>query len=75
MRPNVISATRKALELDPDLAEAHLLLANTLQKQWHWAEAEAEYRRALELSPNDAGAHTAFAGLLMCQGRSDEALD
>ena len=75
VRPNVISATRKALELDPDLAEAHLLLANTLQKQWHWAEAEAEYRRALELSPNDAGAHTAFAGWLMCQGRSDEALD
>ena len=56
-RPKVISAARKALELDPDLAEAHLLLADTLQKEWHWAEAEAEYRRALELSPNDALAH------------------
>ena len=48
-RPKVISAARKALELDPDLAEAHLLLADTLQKEWHWAEAEAEYRHALEL--------------------------
>jgi len=73
-RPKVISAARKALELDPDLAEAHLFLADTLQRQWHWAEAEAEYRRALELSPNDAVAHAAFADWLMCQGRLDEAL-
>jgi TolB-like protein/DNA-binding winged helix-turn-helix (wHTH) protein/Tfp pilus assembly protein PilF len=73
-RPKVVSAARKALELDPDLAEAHLFLADTLQRQWHWAEAEAEYRRALELSPNDAVAHAAFADWLMCQGRLDEAL-
>ena len=56
-RPKVISAARKALELDPDLAEAHVLLANVQQEQWHWADAEAEYRRALELNPNDADAH------------------
>ena len=73
-RPKVISAARKALELDPDLAEAHLLLASTLQKQWHWAEAEAEYRRALELSPNDALAHAGFGTWLMCQGDIDDAL-
>ncbi|HZL68020.1 MAG TPA: tetratricopeptide repeat protein [Candidatus Limnocylindrales bacterium] len=73
-RPKVISAARKALELDPDLAEAHLLLANTLQKQWHWAEAKAEYRRALELSPNDARAHAAFGSWLMCQGDIEDAL-
>src|SRR5664279_28211 len=73
-RPKVISAARKALELDPDLAEAHLLLADTLQKEWHWAEAEAEYRRALELSPNDARAHAAFGSWLMCQGDIEGAL-
>jgi len=73
-RPKVISAARKALELDPDLAEAHLLLADTLQKEWHWAEAEAEYRRALELSPNDARAHAAFGSWLMCQGDIEDAL-
>ena len=73
-RPKVISAARKALELEPDLVEAHLLLANTLQKQWHWVEAEAEYRRALELSPNDAAAHAGYADWLMCQGRTDEAV-
>ncbi len=73
-RPKVISAARKALELDPDLADAHLLLADTLQKEWHWAEAEAEYRRALELSPNDARAHAAFGSWLMCQGDIEDAL-
>ncbi len=73
-RPKVISAARKALELDPDLAEAHVLLANVQQQQWQWADAEAEYRRALELNPNDADAHAALALWLLCQGRTDEAV-
>jgi TolB-like protein/Tfp pilus assembly protein PilF len=74
-RPKVIIAARKALELDPELSEAHVLLADVQQKQWQWAEAEAEYRRALELNPNDAAAHTGLARWLLCQGRLDEALD
>jgi TolB-like protein/tetratricopeptide (TPR) repeat protein len=72
-RKTVVSA-RKALELDPELAEARVLLANALQKDWHWAEAEAEYRRAIELSPNDATAHSGLADWLLCQGRIEEAL-
>ncbi len=73
-RPKVISAARKALELDPDLAEAHVLLADVLQQQWHWADADAEYRQALELNPNDAEAHARLALWLLCQGRKDEAV-
>ena len=73
-RPKVISAARKALELDPDIAEAHVLLANVLQEQWHWADAESQYKRALELSPNDADAHAGLALWLLCQGRKDEAV-
>jgi tetratricopeptide (TPR) repeat protein len=73
-RPKVISAARKALELDPDLAEAHVLLASVQQEQWHWADAEAEYRRALELNPNDADAHAGLALWLVCQGRTHEAV-
>jgi TolB-like protein/tetratricopeptide (TPR) repeat protein len=73
-RPKVIAAANKALELDPELAEARVLLANTLQKDWHWAEAETEYRRAIELSPSDAGAHAGLADWLLCQGRTEEAL-
>lgn len=74
LRPKVIGAARKALELDPKLADAHVLLADTLQKQWHWAEAEAEYRRALDLNPSDAAAHAGLASWLLCQGRTEEAL-
>jgi len=74
-RPKAISAARKALELDPSLAGAHTLLANVLQQEWNWAEAENEYTRALELAPNDAVAHAGFSTWLACQGRTNEALD
>jgi TolB-like protein/DNA-binding winged helix-turn-helix (wHTH) protein/Tfp pilus assembly protein PilF len=73
-RPRVISAARKALELDPDLADAHVLLASMYIRQWKWGEAEAEYRRALDLSPNDAAAHDGFSDWLLCHGRVEEAL-
>ncbi|HEU5403885.1 MAG TPA: tetratricopeptide repeat protein [Terriglobales bacterium] len=73
-RSRATSAVRKALELDPDSVEAHVLLADLLAQQWHWAEANAEYRRALELNPNDADAHDGLAAWLLCQGRFDEAL-
>lgn len=74
LRPKVISATRKALELDPALPEAHALLADVYQEQWQWSDAEGEFKRALDLNPNDAGAHLAFAGWLLSQGRTQEAL-
>jgi TolB-like protein/tetratricopeptide (TPR) repeat protein len=73
-RARAMSAVRKALELEPDLTEAHVLLAHLQQVQWHWADAEAEYRRALELGPNNADAHAGLASWLMCQGRTDEAV-
>jgi tetratricopeptide (TPR) repeat protein len=73
-RPKAVAAAQKALELDPQIAEAHVLLADIQQKTWHWREAEAEYRRALELDPNNASAHVGLAMWLMCQGRMEEAL-
>ncbi len=73
-RPKVISAAQKALELDPNLSEARVLLADTEQREWHWAEAEADYRRALELNPNSASAHAGLALWLLCQGRTEEAV-
>jgi TolB-like protein/Tfp pilus assembly protein PilF len=74
VRPKVMSYARKALELDPQNAGAHALLANVLQHQWHWAEAETEYQRALELNPNDPVTDLAFSSWLLCQGRMEEAL-
>ncbi len=75
VRPKIIDAARKALELDPGLARAHVLLAITEQRDWQWAEAEAEFRRALELDPNNALAHRGIAFWLLCHGRTEEALD
>jgi TolB-like protein/Flp pilus assembly protein TadD len=72
--PKMMSAARKAIELDPDLAEPHVLLAGVYQKQWQWSNAEAEFKRALELNSNDAGAHVGYAKWLLCQGRTDEAM-
>jgi TolB-like protein/Tfp pilus assembly protein PilF len=73
-RPKVISFARKALALDPNFADAHVALAFVLEEEWHWTEAETEYRRALELNPNNAEAHAWFALWLVCQGRADEAV-
>ncbi|MGA9670514.1 MAG: tetratricopeptide repeat protein [Terracidiphilus sp.] len=73
-RPKVASFARKALEIDPSLVEAHVVLANVLQEEWHWTEAEAEYRQALALNPNSAEAYQWFALWLVCQGRADEAV-
>ncbi|SDE96359.1 tetratricopeptide repeat protein [Terriglobus roseus] len=73
-RPKVADFARQALAIDPGLVEAHVMLANVLQEEWHWAEAQAEYKRALALNPNNAEAYQWFALWLVCQGRADEAV-
>jgi TolB-like protein/Tfp pilus assembly protein PilF len=75
VRPKIIDAAQKALELDPGLADAHVLMGTTLQRQWQWSDAETEFRRALELSPNNALAYRGLAFWLLCHGRTEEALD
>jgi tetratricopeptide (TPR) repeat protein len=68
-------ATRKALELDPSLAEAHTARAMALCQAWKWKEAEQEFQRALELNPNSANAHYFYAlEFLVPQKRLDQAL-
>jgi TolB-like protein/DNA-binding winged helix-turn-helix (wHTH) protein/Tfp pilus assembly protein PilF len=74
VRPKAMTAIRKALELDPESVDAHLLLADMERSQWQWAEAEAEYRRVLGLSPNNADAQAGLSAWLLSQGRTEEAL-
>jgi len=45
-------AARRALELDPDLAEAHAALGMLECLDGHPNVADAEYRRAIELNPS-----------------------
>ena len=70
------AATRKALELDDSLPEAHLARAGFLTFAWNWREAELEYRRAIELNPNSAPAHYLYAfSLLVPEKRFDQAFE
>ena len=63
-----------ALRHDPDLAEAHAVLASLLGTfQWDWTGAEREFERALAIAPTPT-VHHAFAELLSARGRHDEAL-
>jgi TolB-like protein/Tfp pilus assembly protein PilF len=74
--PQAKAAAKRALEIDPILAEAHTALANSLAVyDWNWAEAEREFKRALELNPNDSGTHWRYGMFyLMPLGRSDDAI-
>jgi len=74
--PTAETAARKALELDPTLAEAHSSLALIRAGYfWEWAEAEEHYRRAIELNPGYATAHHWLAvDHLAMLGRMDEAM-
>ncbi len=68
-------ATRKALELDPSLAEAHTARAMALCQEWKWSEAEQEFQRALALNPNGANTHYFYAmEFLVPQKRLEQAL-
>jgi len=73
--PRTKAALTKALEIDPDLAEAHASLGLMKQSfEWDWVGAEKEYRRASELNSNYPTAHHWF-GLFLCQTkRNDEAI-
>jgi TolB-like protein/Tfp pilus assembly protein PilF len=72
--PAALAAARKALQLDPELASAHALVAFAYQQQWQWTEAEAGYRRAIETDPNEAEAYSGLAGLLTWLGRTEEGI-
>ncbi|MFZ0760367.1 MAG: protein kinase, partial [Candidatus Sulfotelmatobacter sp.] len=70
------AASRKALELDDSLSEAHTARAAYLTLAWKWSEAEPEFRRALEINPNNANAHYFYAfNVLVPEKRFDEALE
>ena len=72
--PKALAAARKAVEIDPQSAEAHASLGLALSHGWDWAGAEIEFRRALELDPQYANAHHWYGDYLSLKRRPDEAL-
>lgn len=73
--PQAKHYAQRALELDPNLAQAHTTLgAIRFYADWDWKGAEQELRHALELSPSDAEAHRTYSYFLVAMGRTDQAI-
>ena len=66
-------ASLRALELDPDLAEAHVARGQVLSLSERHDEAEQEFRRATELDPRLFDAAYLYARDCFAQGRLEEA--
>lgn len=68
------SAALRALEIDPNLPEAHTALAVIVQNyDRDWQTAGNEYRRAINLNPSYAMGHHWYAEHLGYLGRFEEA--
>lgn len=73
--PPVRSALRKAIAIDPNLPDAHLMTAAIAYNlDYDWPTADREYRAGLELDPNNGAAHANYAAFLGDMGRFPEAL-
>lgn len=73
--PLIDAAARRALELDPVLAEAHRALAHSLfHCHLDWKAAGREYQRALALNPGDSKTYHQYAFYLASLGRHDDAV-
>lgn len=69
------AAARRALELDPDLAEAHIAMARLHMVDWKWDAARESLERARSIAPGDAQVLRALGRLLITLGRREESLE
>lgn len=74
LMPKTKAAIARALEIDPNLAKAHVLTAMVNESEFDFPAAEREYLRAIELSPNLDFARNNYAVFLSIMGRNNEAL-
>jgi tetratricopeptide (TPR) repeat protein/TolB-like protein len=72
--PSARRAALKAIELDPNLAEAHASLADVLLHfDRDWQAADHEYRRSIQCNPGYALGYHWYANLLAARGQHDAA--
>jgi TolB-like protein/DNA-binding winged helix-turn-helix (wHTH) protein len=68
-------AAKKALALDPNLAEVHTSVAYAkLYQDWDFEGAERQFQQALRLDDNYSTAHQWYAELLALEGRKEDAI-
>jgi serine/threonine-protein kinase len=69
-----LADVQRALQLDPDQADAHAALADIhFYYDWDWRGAEEEYRKAIDLNQSFTYARTQYARYLAAARRPDEA--
>jgi TolB-like protein/DNA-binding winged helix-turn-helix (wHTH) protein len=74
-RESAQQAIAKALQLDPDVGEAHEALAVMRWRyDWDWSGAEREFRYTIALAPSYDCAHEDYSGFLSFTGHRAEAL-
>ena len=72
--PKIFEYLNKALELDPDLPDAHYNKAViAVWTEWDWEKGEREFLKALEINPNDVMSRIFYSHLLWILKRYDEA--
>lgn len=67
-----LTPNQKAVELDPEDAEAHVILGSTLQELLRIKGAEKSYRKAIALKPDLAAAHYCLGTALQALGRLED---
>ncbi len=74
--PKAKAYTKKALDIDETLAEAHAALGLVCAfYEWNWQPAEQELKHALRLSPNSAIIRMSYSWFLSLTERSEEAIN
>lgn len=75
-KPKAKQAAEHALQLDPDLSEAHTALANVaFSYDWDFDTAEREFKRAVALGPNDPTPHLWYGHYFIVRNRLSQALE
>ncbi len=73
--PRARDAAERALAHEPDLADAHLALAQVrLRYDWNFAAAEESFQQALRSDPSSAEVHELYGHFLQMMGKHDEAV-
>jgi len=73
--PKARAAAARALELDPETAEGHMMsgFVKTIF-EYDWQGAEKDFRRALELKPGSADTYDLYGRMCSALGRHEEAV-
>lgn len=72
--PKAKAAAQKAIDADPNLAEAYTSRAFVkLSYDWDWLGAESDFQQALKLNPKYPTAHQWYASYLMQMGKFNRA--